>query len=84
LLRGDAAIDVTALERAARNRKVPLRVLDVAPSAALPFSRLVLSRPDQHVAWRGASLPSDPLALIDHVRGVTPHGLSGQAKPRTF
>ena len=84
LLRGDAAIDVTALERAARNRNVPLRVLDVAPSAALPFSRLVLSRPDQHVAWRGASLPSDPLALIDHVRGVTPHGLSGQAKPRTF
>jgi 2-polyprenyl-6-methoxyphenol hydroxylase-like FAD-dependent oxidoreductase len=84
LLRADAAIDVTAFERAARNRKVPLRVLDVAPSAALPFSRLVLSRPDQHVAWRGASLPSDPLALIDHVRGVTPHGLSGQAKPRTF
>ena len=84
LLRADAAIDVTALERAARNRKVPLRVLDVAPSAALPFGRLVLSRPDQHVAWRGDSLPSDPLALIDHVRGVTPHGVSGQAKPRTF
>ena len=79
LLRADAAIDVTALERAARNRKVPLRVLDVAPSAALPFSRLVLSRPDQHVAWRGDSLPSDPLALIDHVRGVTPHGVSGRA-----
>jgi 2-polyprenyl-6-methoxyphenol hydroxylase-like FAD-dependent oxidoreductase len=79
LLRADAAIDVTALERAARNRKVPLRVLDVAPSAALPFSRLVLSRPDQHVAWRGDSLPSDPLTLIDHVRGVTPHGVSGQA-----
>jgi 2-polyprenyl-6-methoxyphenol hydroxylase-like FAD-dependent oxidoreductase len=79
LLRADAAIDVTALERAARNRKVPLRVLDVAPSAALSFGRLVLSRPDQHVAWRGDSLPSDPLALIDHVRGVTPHGVSGQA-----
>jgi len=79
LLRADAAIDVTALERAARNRKVPLRVLDVAPSAALPFSRLVLSRPDQHVAWRGDSLPSDPLALIDHVRGVTQHDVSGRA-----
>ena len=79
LLRGDAALDVTALERAARDRNVPLKVLDVAPSAALPFSRLVLSRPDQHVAWRGDSLPSDPLALIDHVRGVTQHGVSGQA-----
>jgi hypothetical protein len=33
-------------------------------------SRLVLSRPDQHVAWRGDRPPSDPLALIDHVRGV--------------
>jgi hypothetical protein len=77
LLRGDAALDVTALERAARSRNVPLRVLDVAPSAALPFGRLVLSRPDQHVAWRGDSLPSDPLALIDHVRGVTQHGVSG-------
>jgi 2-polyprenyl-6-methoxyphenol hydroxylase-like FAD-dependent oxidoreductase len=79
LLRADAAIDVIAFERAARHRKVPLRVLDVAASAALPFSRLVLSRPDQHVAWRGDSLPSDPLALIDHVRGVTPYGVSGQA-----
>ena len=32
--------------------------------------RLVLSRPDQHVAWRGDSLPPDPLALIDRVRGA--------------
>src|SRR5665213_509858 len=75
LLRLDPAVDVTALERAARDRKLPLKVLDVAPSATadLSLSRLVLSRPDQHVAWRGNSLPSDPLALIDHVRGATPH-----------
>jgi len=32
---------------------------------------LVLSRPDQHVAWRGNSLPADPLALIDRVRGAS-------------
>ena len=82
LLRVDAAIDVTALERAARDRKVPLRVLDITPSAALPFGRLVLSRPDQHVAWRGDSLPSDPLALIDHVRGVTQPADSRQNAPR--
>jgi hypothetical protein len=30
----------------------------------------VLSRPDQHVAWRGDGLPADPLALIDRVRGA--------------
>jgi hypothetical protein len=41
-------------------------VLDLEPpSTAVFHSRLVLSRPDQHVAWRGDSLPADPLALID-------------------
>jgi len=30
---------------------------------------LALSRPDQHVAWRGDRLPADPLLLTDHVRG---------------
>jgi hypothetical protein len=29
-----------------------------------------LSRPDQHVAWRGNALPADPLALIDRIRGA--------------
>jgi hypothetical protein len=72
LLRFDAAVDVTALELAARNRGVPLRVLDVARPADAVFdgSGLVLSRPDQHVAWRGDRLPADPLALIDRVRGA--------------
>jgi hypothetical protein len=47
-------------------------VIDLAlsASAASPYSRLVLSRPDQHVAWRGDAPPSDPLALIDWVRGA--------------
>ncbi len=76
LLRLDPSIDVTALEAAARKRRVPLRVLELASSEtgslqhAFRGGRLVLSRPDQHVAWRGDSLPSDPLALIDRVRGV--------------
>ena len=33
--------------------------------------RLVLVRPDGHVAWRGDEVPSDALALIDTVRGVS-------------
>ena len=76
LLRFDSAVDVAALDRAARQRNVPLKVLDVAPREAAAFQsgRLVLSRPDQHVAWRGNRLPSDPLALIDHVRGVANRG----------
>jgi 2-polyprenyl-6-methoxyphenol hydroxylase-like FAD-dependent oxidoreductase len=72
LLRLDPAVDVAPLEAAARNRGVPLRLLDVErPTAAIFYGGgLVLSRPDQHVAWRGNALPADPLALIDRVRGA--------------
>jgi 2-polyprenyl-6-methoxyphenol hydroxylase-like FAD-dependent oxidoreductase len=71
LLKFDPAADVAALESAARQRGVPLKVLQIKPTAAVyDGSRLVLSRPDQHVAWRGDRLPPDPLALIDHVRGI--------------
>jgi hypothetical protein len=71
LLRLDPAVDVAACEAAARDRGMPLKVLDIEPPAAATFygSKLVLSRPDQHVAWRGDTLPSDPLGLIDRVRG---------------
>jgi 2-polyprenyl-6-methoxyphenol hydroxylase-like FAD-dependent oxidoreductase len=76
LLRFDPQLDASALETAARARQVPLTVLDVRPrSAVAPYAhKLVLSRPDQHVAWRGDSLPDEPLALIDRVRGA--HALS--------
>jgi FAD binding domain-containing protein/aromatic ring hydroxylase-like protein len=72
LLRFDPAVDVAALELAARDRGVPLRVLDLErPTTAMFYGeRLVLSRPDQHVAWRGNTIPADPLALIDRVRGA--------------
>jgi 2-polyprenyl-6-methoxyphenol hydroxylase-like FAD-dependent oxidoreductase len=72
LLRFDSSIDTAQLEAAALRRALPLTVLDVEPTArGLYGHRLVLSRPDQHVAWRGDALPSDPLALIDRVRGAT-------------
>jgi 2-polyprenyl-6-methoxyphenol hydroxylase-like FAD-dependent oxidoreductase len=73
LLRCDSSIDTAPLEAAALHRALPLTVLDVEASAArgLYGHRLVLSRPDQHVAWRGDALPPDPLALIDRVRGAT-------------
>jgi 2-polyprenyl-6-methoxyphenol hydroxylase-like FAD-dependent oxidoreductase len=72
LLRIDSAVNVAPLEAAARNRGVPLKVLDMTRPASAIFygGGLVLSRPDQHVAWRGDALPADPLGLIDRVRGA--------------
>jgi 2-polyprenyl-6-methoxyphenol hydroxylase-like FAD-dependent oxidoreductase len=72
LLRFDSTVDVAGLELAARNRGVPLKILNVVRPAGTLFDKaaLLLSRPDQHVAWRGDKLPADPLALIDRVRGA--------------
>jgi 2-polyprenyl-6-methoxyphenol hydroxylase-like FAD-dependent oxidoreductase len=72
LLRFDADADVTALEATARDRGLPLKVLDVEQPDSVTFydGRLLLSRPDQHVAWRGGRVPEDPTALIDRVRGA--------------
>ncbi|MDR7173056.1 2-polyprenyl-6-methoxyphenol hydroxylase-like FAD-dependent oxidoreductase [Nocardia kruczakiae] len=72
LLRLDPAIDVSELCRAARKHDVPLKVIDLSPAEAGDVYRckLVLSRPDQHVAWRGNTLPDDASALVDLVRGA--------------
>jgi 2-polyprenyl-6-methoxyphenol hydroxylase-like FAD-dependent oxidoreductase len=72
LLRFDPAVETAALEAAARLRGVPLKIFDLETSSASAFagSRLILSRPDQHVAWRGDVPPADPLALIDRIRGA--------------
>ena len=73
LLRFDRSVPVDALAGAAAKRGVPLAVLDVeAEEARSPYAhKLVLSRPDQHVAWRGNAEPNEPMALIDLVRGAT-------------
>ncbi|WP_346779313.1 aromatic-ring hydroxylase C-terminal domain-containing protein [Mycobacterium camsae] len=65
-------IDTTALTEAAGVRHVPLTVVEVHDAHAhrLYERDLVLIRPDQHVAWRGNSAPSDPLRLIDTIRGA--------------
>ena len=71
LLRLDDAPPVDALLDAAARRGVPLVVVDLAGPELLAVyeRRLVLVRPDGHVAWRDDTMPSDALALIDHVRG---------------
>jgi 2-polyprenyl-6-methoxyphenol hydroxylase-like FAD-dependent oxidoreductase len=72
LLRFDPEIDVSALEAAAGARKMPLKVIDLDPAhAGAPYrEKLVLSRPDQHVAWRGDALPADSSTLIARMTGA--------------
>jgi 2-polyprenyl-6-methoxyphenol hydroxylase-like FAD-dependent oxidoreductase len=62
----------SGIAAAAEQRRVPLTVVDVGDEkiAVLYARRLVLVRPDGHVAWRGDDAPADPLALIDKVRGA--------------
>jgi hypothetical protein len=69
LLRFDRTAGVDGLTAAAAYRGLPLRVLDV-PAVAPYNQALVLSRPDQHVAWRGDTIPENPLNLVDRVRGA--------------
>jgi len=72
LLRFGGAPDGLAIEQAARQRRVPLQCvgLDEPEAAALYEGKLVLVRPDGHVAWRADAPPVDALAMIDRVRGA--------------
>jgi len=75
LLRFDSSVDVAPLEVAASKRGLPLKVLDIDridrfDTAGVHGGSLILSRPDQHVAWRGDNVPEHPVVLIDRVRGA--------------
>jgi 2-polyprenyl-6-methoxyphenol hydroxylase-like FAD-dependent oxidoreductase len=68
---GNDAPEATPFESAFACRAVPLAVVPIADPAiaALYQRKLVLVRPDGHVAWRGDVMPDDPLAVADCVRG---------------
>ena len=57
---------------AAASAGVPLQVIDLDPPevTALYQNRLVLVRPDGHVAWHADVEPDDARAVIDVVRGA--------------
>jgi 2-polyprenyl-6-methoxyphenol hydroxylase-like FAD-dependent oxidoreductase len=67
-----AANDAAPIAAAARARGMPLKtvVIEDGAIAKLYERRLVLVRPDGHVAWRDDAPPNDPLALVDRVRGA--------------
>ena len=69
---GADASEAAPLIEAAASRRVPLTFvrLDEPEVLTLYERRLVLVRPDGHVAWRDDRVPDDPLALFDRIRGA--------------
>jgi 2-polyprenyl-6-methoxyphenol hydroxylase-like FAD-dependent oxidoreductase len=72
VLKLDSDADTTTIEQAARERGVPLVVVQPNHTglAQLYEAKLAIVRPDQHIAWRGNRAPTDALALIDSIRGA--------------
>lgn len=73
LLRFGASLqDAEPLLRAARQTGMPMTTFAIMDPeiAALYQYRLVLVRPDGHVAWRGNNAPADAAAIIDRIRGA--------------
>jgi len=83
LLRFDPTVDVQDLLAAAQARGVPMDVLDIRSKHPVYAEKLVLSRPDQHVAWRANMAPSNPMGLIDRISGAARSGRAGQHALRT-
>src|SRR5258706_475471 len=69
---GRDAPDVTPFEDAAKRRSVPLEAAAIEEPAVCSAydKKLVLVRPDGHVAWRGDELPADAAAVIARVTGA--------------
>jgi 2-polyprenyl-6-methoxyphenol hydroxylase-like FAD-dependent oxidoreductase len=79
---GEAAPDAQPIAQGFARRAVPLTVSTIMDPAIgqLYERRLVLVRPDGHVAWRSDDLPADPLALADRVRGADEAASGASAK----
>ena len=72
LLCGDSHADTLALEQDAAALGIPLKVLKLPElrQHSEYSHRFTLSRPDQHVAWRGDALPQDCRQLLQLVTGA--------------
>jgi hypothetical protein len=72
LLRLDPTIDVAPLKSAAEERRMPLALVDIASGEAngAYAEKLVLVRPDQHIAWRGQATPENPQGLLARITGA--------------
>lgn len=70
---GSETPDVCAFIKAAAQRHMPLKVIQLGASdvVAAYERKLVLVRPDGHVAWRGDAIPDDVGYVLDTVRGAS-------------
>ena len=69
LVRYDFDVAVAPLADAMRSHGVPFNIVDV-PAAQPPSDhKLILTRTDQHVAWRGDAIPDDPAHLVGKLLG---------------
>lgn len=68
LLRTDPALDVAPLLDAAKRAGVAMKLVDI-PLVHPYRHKIILSRPDQHVAWRGDRLPADIADIITVITG---------------
>ncbi len=71
---GNGAPDTALLEAAAQECQFPLQVIALNQPEMLQLyeRRLVLVRPDGHVAWRSDQVPAHAEMLLDQLRGVVP------------
>jgi len=65
------AVDSGALEKAFAASAVPLKVIEIDDAAIrkLYGCDLILVRPDLHVAWRGNTVPDNPVDMVNTVTG---------------
>jgi len=72
LVCGIGANNAVPFASAAAGLGVPLKVLPLPDPRlhSLYGVRYILVRPDQHVCWRGDSLPAEPARILDRVRGM--------------
>jgi 2-polyprenyl-6-methoxyphenol hydroxylase-like FAD-dependent oxidoreductase len=77
LLHLDAGVQISPLVAAAASSNMPLTVIDLHDNedAKKNYAEaLVMVRPDQHIVWRGASVPADPGSLIALLTGAARGG----------
>ena len=72
LVFGGRGAETDKWAEAAHTRNLPLGIIDIddAEAAKVYRRRLVLVRPDGHIAWSGDDGPADPGVLLDKLRGM--------------